>query len=167
MFQDADLEYDPEEYPKLIEPFKNTDADIVYGSRFLGGKYVRIHFFWHYLANKLLTLFTNIVTNLNLSDMETGFKVFKAEKIKSILLNENSFGIEPEITIKLAKQKNLYFMKSLFPIVEGLMKKEKKITLKDAFIAVYCIIRYRFFQLKIINFYNSLLNLTLNFPKSN
>ena len=92
-----------------MKPFIDTDADIVYGSRFLGGDYVRLHFFWHFLANKLLTLVTNIVTNLNMSDMETGYKVFKSSVIKSIKIKEKSFGVEPEITVKLAKKKLVFY----------------------------------------------------------
>ena len=116
-----------------MKPFKDTDADIVYGSRFLGGDYVRLHFFWHYLANKLLTLVTNIVTNLNMSDMETGYKVFKSSAIKSIQIKEKSFGVEPEITVKLAKKKFVFYE---VPIsYKGRSYEEgKKITLKDAFI---------------------------------
>jgi len=145
LIQDADLEYDPVDYPKLIEPFLKTDADVVYGTRFKGGTYTRLHFFWHFIANKILTIATNIVTNLNMSDMETGYKVFKTQVIKNITIKENSFGIEPEITVKLAKNKNIFYEVPVSYYGRS-YEEGKKITLKDAFRAIYCIFKYRFFD---------------------
>jgi len=141
IIQDADLEYHPSEFPKLIKPIEEGLADVVYGSRFQGSEAHRVVYFWHFLANNLLTTLSNIFTNLNLTDMETGYKVFKAEIIKDINLQENSFGMEPEITAKIAKKRARIYEVGIS--YHGRTYEEgKKIGLKDAFRAVYAIVRY-------------------------
>jgi glycosyltransferase involved in cell wall biosynthesis len=144
LVQDADLEYDPKDYPKLLEPILDGRADVVYGSRFLGGPQ-RVHFFWHMVGNKFLTLLSDIVTNLNLTDMETCYKVFRREVIEGIRLKSNRFGFEPEVTVKVAKGKwRIYEVPISYA---GRSYEEgKKITWRDGFVTLYAILRYRFFD---------------------
>jgi glycosyltransferase involved in cell wall biosynthesis len=141
--QDADLEYDPKDYPSLLEPIQDGSADVVYGTRFAGGGAHRVLFFWHSLGNRTLTLLSNMLTNLNLSDMEVGYKVFRADALKGIELKSNRFGFEPEITIKLAKKRCRFYE---VPIsYHGRTYEEgKKITWKDGIAALYYMIRFRF-----------------------
>ena len=145
LIQDADLEYDPSDHQKLIEPIKKGYADVVYGSRFVGSDEKRILFFWHSVGNHMLTLLSNMFSNLNLTDMENCYKVFKSEVIKNINLKENRFGFEPEITAKIAK-KNLRIYEVGVKYYGRKYNEGKKITWKDGFSALRCIIKYNILE---------------------